>query len=340
MAFSSLPRAGTHSDAEAQSRGEPWITIAGASRNDAGQALPGAGKHIVFVTGDEEYRSEEGMPMLAQILAKRHGFTCTVLFAINPESGEIDPALQTNIPGLHQLASADLMVMFTRFRELPDADMQHIIDYTNSGKPIIGLRTATHPFSYSRGPEGPNARYDWRSKVEGFIGGYGRLVFGETWVNHHGHHGQESTRGLVNGLEKDHPIAKGVDDVWGPTDVYGIRDLPADAKVILYGQTLAGMEPESLPNYDKSVMPIAWTRAYPSSSGIESRVFFTTMGAAVDLESEGLRRLLVNAVYWTTGIEDQIPDRADVEYVSPFSPTYFGFGKHKTGVKPADVLRR
>ena len=298
---------------------------------------PGRGKHIVFVTGDEEYRSEEGMPMLARILAERHGFTCTVLFAVHPETGEIDPSLQTNIPGLEELASADLMVLFTRFRELPDEDMQHIIDYTNSGKPIIGLRTASHPFNYTRDPESPYAVYDFRSTAAGYEGGYGRMVFGETWVDHHGDHGSESTRGVVNGLLEDHPITNGIEDVWGPTDVYGIRDLPDDAEVVLYGQTLRGMQPDSPPNLEKSVMPIAWTRRYRTDNGDTARVFFTTMGAAVDLESEGLRRLLVNAVYWALDMDDAIPERANVDYIAPYAPTFFGFGGHKSGVKPANL---
>jgi type 1 glutamine amidotransferase len=97
------------------------------------------------------------------------------------------------------------------------------------------------------------------------------------------------------------------------------------------------MEPESPPNYAKPVMPIAWMRHYPmrDSAGKSARVFFTTLGAAVDLESEGLRRLLVNAVYWATEMEDRIPDRADVDYVRPYAPSFFGFGKHRPGIKPA-----
>ena len=92
---------------------DPWIVFKGTDG-------PGRGKHIVFVTGDEEYRSEESMPQLAKILAVRHGFTCTVLFAIDPATGEIDPMVLDNIPGLAALDTADLMVLFTRFRDLPD----------------------------------------------------------------------------------------------------------------------------------------------------------------------------------------------------------------------------
>src|SRR4029077_19657060 len=108
------------------------------------------GKHIVLVSGDEEYRSEEGLPQLGKILAKRHGFTCTVLFAIDPKDGTINPNV-SNIPGLEALTTADLMIILTRFRDLPDEQMKHIIDYVESGRPIIGLRTATHAFNIKKG---------------------------------------------------------------------------------------------------------------------------------------------------------------------------------------------
>src|SRR5512142_1612246 len=100
-----------------------------------------SGKHIVLLSGDEEYRSEEALPMLAKILAVRHGFKCTVLFAINPADGAITPTVLTNIPGMQALDSADLCFLSLRFRELPDDQMKHFVDYLNAGKPIIGLRT-------------------------------------------------------------------------------------------------------------------------------------------------------------------------------------------------------
>src|SRR5947209_6875683 len=89
----------------------------------SGKAGPGKGKNIVLIAGDEEYRSEEQMPMLGQILAERHGFNCTVLFAVNRETGRINPNELSNIPGMDKLDTADLVILQTRFRELPDADM-------------------------------------------------------------------------------------------------------------------------------------------------------------------------------------------------------------------------
>src|SRR5688572_24471679 len=78
---------------------------------------PGKGKHVVLVSGDEEYRSEEALPQLGKILAVRHGFKCTVLFPIDPADGTIHPGV-SNIPGLEALRTADLLVIFTRFRDL------------------------------------------------------------------------------------------------------------------------------------------------------------------------------------------------------------------------------
>lgn len=299
-----------------------------------GNEGPGKGKHIVLVSGDEEYRSEEALPMLGKVLATHHGFRCTVLFAIDPETGEINPEVQTNIPGLHHLESADMMVLFTRFRELPDEQMKYIVDYTNAGKPVMGLRTATHAFSYSRNLDSPYAKYSHNSKE--FDGGYGKQVLGETWINHHGHHGKESARGVIDEAMKNHPILKGVDDLWGPSDVYGVTELTGDAQVLVHGQVLVGMEPTDAPKPDTVTMPMAWIKTYTDEEGNTSRVFATTMGASVDLESEGLRRLLVNGCYWCMEMDDAIPEKSIVDYVGEYTPTFFGFGTFKQGVRPAN----
>jgi len=302
-----------------------------------GKDGPGKGKHIVFISGDEEYRSEEGLPMLARILAVRHGFKCTVLFPVNPSDGTIDPNNQTNIPGLSALQSADMMVILARFREPPADQMKYIVDFVNAGKPVFGLRTATHSFAISRDKQSPYAKWDWRSKE--WPGGFGQQVLGDTWVNHHGSHGKESTRGVINEPMKGHPILKGVADIWGPTDVYSIAHLPKDAAILVYGQVLEGMKPDDKPLAGKKnepMMPLVWVRNYTSESGKTARIICTTMGASMDLQSEDLRRLCVNACYWGMGLEDKIPARSDVAYVGEYKPTPFGFGKYTQGVKPAD----
>jgi type 1 glutamine amidotransferase len=313
----------------AMSFGGDWVTYEGKSG-------PGKGKHIVFVTGDEEYRSEEGMPMLAKILAVRHGFKCTVLFALNPADGTIDPNNATNIVGLSNLKDADMMVLFTRFREPPDDQMKYIVDFVNAGKPLIAIRTATHAFQFSN-KNSPYAKWDWRNKE--YEGGFGQQIVGETWVSHHGNHKVESTRGVINEQMKDHPILRGVSDIWGPSDVYGVTHLPNDAKVLVYGQVLKGMKPTDEPvegPKNNPMMPLIWIREVKQESGNISRVLGTTIGAATDLENEDLRRLFVNACYWGMHMENKIPARANVNYVGEYNPTFFGFGGFKKGTKPSD----
>jgi len=303
-----------------------------------GKAGPGKGKHIVLLAGDEEYRSEEVMPMLGRILAFRHGFKCTVLFSINASDGTIDPLTKDNIPGLEALDTADLCVMLLRFRELPDPQMKHFVDYLNTGKPIIGLRTSTHAFSYDKDKQSPYAKYDWRSKD--WPGGFGQQVLGDTWIDHHGSHGQQSTRGVINRELAGHPILRGVEDIWGPTDVYAIVHLPRDAKVLVYGQVLAGMKPTDPPvegPKNNPMMPLVWLREYRNEAGRVNQIVTTTMGASPDLQSEGLRRVLVNACYWALGLADKIPAKSDVSYVGEYKPTWFGFGKFTKGLKPADL---
>jgi hypothetical protein len=302
----------------------------------AGQ-MYAAGKHIVLVSGDDEYRSEEGLPQLARILSTRHGFQCTVLYAIDPKDGTIRPDLHTNIPGLEALDTADLMVLLIRFRDLPDSQMKHIVDYVESGRPIIGLRTATHAFELKSSPT--YARYSWNSKE--WDGGFGRQVLGETWIDHHGHHGKQSTRGILVSSELQHPILHGIrdGDIWGPTDVYEVRlPLGGDSRPLVLGQVLEGMQPNDPPVTGKQndpMLPVAWVKSYTGARAKMARVFTTTMGASQDLLNEGVRRMIVNACYWAMGME--VPARSEVDLVGEYHPLPFGFGTFQKGLKPAEL---
>lgn len=309
---------------------DPWVIYEGS-------AGPGKGKHIVLIAGDEEYRSEESMPMLARILATHHGFKCTVLFSTNRTSGEVDPTEQTHIPGMHILDSADMMVCLLRFRELPDNDMAHFVNYVKSGKPILGIRTSTHAFAYSRNKQSPYAKYSYNSQE--WPGGFGRQVLGDTWINHHGQHGKQSTRGVLESAHIDHPILIGVRDVWGPTDVYGVRNLPSSATVLLRGAVLDGMAPTSKPvsgAQNEPMMPLAWTRELLQDNGGKQRVICSTIGASMDCESADLRRFFVNACYWGLGLESKIEAGSSVDIVGKYEPTAFGFDKFQRGKRARD----
>jgi len=295
------------------------------------------GKHIVLISGDEEYRSEESLPQLAKILAARHGFRCTVLFAIDRKDGTINPGQLDNIPGLEALDSADLMVLLTRFRDLPDDQMKHVADYIESGKPIVGIRTATHAFQLRS--SATYGKYNWDAPD----GGFGRVVLGETWIRHHGQHGKQSTRGILNPKEAQHPILRGIrdGDIWSKTDVYETRlPLPGDSRVLVFGQVLSGMNPNDPPAAGKvndPMMPIAWVKSFTGSKGKKARIFTTTLGTSEDLLTEGNRRLLVNACYWALSLEGQVKEKANVDLVGEYHPTPFGFGTQVKGLRPADL---
>ncbi len=335
-----------------------WLTLAGKKDQP----------NIVLVSGDEEYRSEEALPQMAKILNTHHGFNCTVLFAQDPEKpGIINPNYLHNIPGLEQLATADLMIIFTRFRALPDEQMQLVDAYLKSGKPVIGIRTATHAFNFKEGKIATQfAHYgNYHDGETEWKDGFGRLVLGEKWISHHGHHKHQSTVGVPAPNQEKHSILNGIGpaEIWGPTDVYGVRlPLPGDAQPIVLGQVTnrAGEYDEADPLYgmrptdtevagvdekrdldlNNPMMPIAWTKSYQLPDGKKGKAFASTIGSSTDLLSEGTRRMLVNAVFWS--LDKSVPAKAKVDLVGDYQPTAYAFVKEQhwidKNLKVADLV--
>lgn len=297
-------------------------------------AASGAGDdapHVVLISGDEEYRTEETMPMLAKILSQKHGFRCTVLFAFGPAGADyIDSNNQQGLRGLESLKDADLMIIGTRFRKPDKAGAEYITAFLNAGKPIIGIRTSTHAFN-----------------GDGNFGGikygeFGRKILGEQWVSHHGRHKKEGCRGVLVESRKDHPILNSVTDVFAPSDVYGVIHLTDDDDVLMLGAVTASLDPQSAaidgPKNDP-MQPLAWIHPYVAPNGTDGKSFCTTAGASVDFVSEDLRRMVVNAAYFLT--DRDVPGKADVDFVDPFYPSFYGFIREKgywkdANLKPAD----
>ena len=295
----------------------------------------GEGRQLVFLTGDEEYRSEEGLVQLARILAVRHGFKCTVLFSLDPQTGTINPNINSSLAGAEALQSADAIVMGLRFREYPDDTMKYFVDAYLAGKPIIGLRTSTHAFKYGENSKSRYKEYSYNSKK--WPGGFGRQVLGETWVKHWGTNHKEATRGLIEPAAKDHPVLRGVGEIFGDSGAYFVE--PAeDCTVLVRGQVLDGTASDSPPlegEKNEPMQPVVWTRTHKNAAGKTNKIVCTTMGAATDLADENLRRLLVNGVYWALG--DEVPEKADVEVVGGFNPSDYSFDGYRRGVRPADL---
>ncbi len=312
---------------------EPWLTYRGA------EGL-GKGKRIVLIAADQEYRSEQSMPMLAKILSTHHGFDCTVLFGVN-ERGEVDPTMpvypekgkefkEHHIPGLEHLASADLVIFFPRLLTLPMTERQQIVRYIDSGKPIISIRTGNHGF---------HAPLPY--KIAGKNVRWGEDVLGGTFLNHHGRWQADSTRGTLVPEQRNHPILIGVGDIWGKSDVYRTykegASLPADCTALVWGQPLMGRNHDDAPNPELEPLPVAWFKHWQTSEGKKARVFHSTMGSAHDFKSPGLRRLIINAAYWAMGLEADITATRSVEIVGSYEPLDSGFDYPQLGVVPKAI---
>ena len=306
---------------------EQWLTY-------SGEDGPGKGKHIVFIAADQEYRSEQALPMLAKMLAKHHGFHCTVLFSVN-DKGEVDPtkkirwedkSVTHDIPGLEHLEKADLVVIFSRLISLPEKQIQHIYKYLDSGKPVIGIRTANHGF----------IGFDY--KKDGKRIDFGEDILGGSFREHHGRWMADSTRGIIVEKNKDHPVLKGVTDVWGLSDVYRTYkeggSLPAVCTTLLDGQPLKGRKPDDDPNPKLIALPVAWVKTWTNDKGKTARLFHATMGSAEDYRNAGLRRLTANAAYWCLELEAQIDPKSKVNIVGEYKPLGSGFDYAKLKLVP------
>ena len=293
---------------------------------------PAKGKKLVFIASDHEYRSEETLPALARIMAVHHGFDCTVLFGLD-EKGEIK-AGASNIPGLEALKDADGAIIFTRFLALPPEQMKHIDDYLNRAGPVVGLRTATHGFNY-RNDKDPYYKYHFRYGGEDYKSGFGHQVLGQTWVGHYGRNHQQSTRITIIEKQKGNPILRGVKDVHVQAGGYNAEP-QKDWNILTMAQPLMSMDFDGKPDATKPPMASEWTRMYSGKGGKKGRAFTSLYGASEDILNDGYRRLIVNGIYWSVGLEDQIKADSKIDFVGPYKPnTFKGGGNEAKGIKPA-----
>ena len=300
--------------------------------HDADSKGIGAGKHIVFLAGDHEYRSEETQPAIARLMARHHGFKCTVLFNVDSE-GYIEPG-NNNMPGLEVLKTADLAVVFLRFQDFPDEQMQHFVDYLDRGGPVVGLRTSTHAFQIKKNKT--FARFDTKYEGKEFEKGFGRQILGETWVSHYGKNHIMSTRHIILDTAKEHPIMRGVTNPWAQSGGYWVDPMP-DSVVLTHSQPLESMDKDADPAEGKKPCPGVWTRTYKSKSGTEGRVFTTTSGCSEDILDDDFRRMVVNGCLWAAGMEEKISADAEMSLVGPYHPTTFSNLGYRLDVKPHDM---
>lgn len=294
------------------------------------------GPHIVFVIGDEEYRSEESMPMLARILQRELKARITLCFPVD-SAGNINPNVNNNIAGLEALETADLMVAYLRWRKLPAAQLKYITDYVEKGKPVVGFRTSTHSFLYENNPELAYLNNEWPASL-----------WGQQWIVHHGHFddGKNPLTAVSLRAGTKSPILRGVKPFLAYSWLYhvdgGKWKLQGDYSVLLDGKSLKSkheMEGK-LVEYPLN-QPVAWTKTYASKSGKKGRVFFTTLGHPFDFLDENMRKLAVQGIYWALGKENQIPYQGiKVHWEGTYQPNNSGFGqKYKQQMKAYQILK-
>lgn len=229
--------------------------------------------HLVFVVGENEYRSEETMPELAQVLTDHYGFQTTVLIDDVLQGGE-----ENSINGLDALETADLLVMYLRFRQLPDSQLALLQKYIDRGGHIFAFRTTTHAFAYEE--EDPRAT-KWNN--------FGARELGAPWIYHYGHEARTEAT-----LVGDHTILTGVSPTFHVRSwtYHVLPDYPPkDAQILVTGRPIFQ---EGERGNEETVNPIAWTHTH-SGGG---RVFTTTMGHPEDFTVSDFRRLVVNGIYW------------------------------------------
>ena len=295
----------------------------------------GLGKNIVFIASDHEYRSEESLPALAKILAKRYGFTCTVLWALD-DKDYILPG-SSNLHGLDVLDNADLMVIFTRFSDFDDEEMQHIDKYLKRGGPVVGFRTATHAFNIKNHPQWGHYDFAYNGPMKEWHKGFGKLVLGETWVGHYGTNHKQATKLVIDEAQKQHPIMRGVKNPWAQSGAYEVYPEEMNATVLARCEVLNGMTPDSPVDVTKKPLAAAWVRDYQLPEGKMGRAFATVHGASEDLLSKDFRRMAINAIFWAAGMEAQIKPNSNIDFVGPYKPTTFNFDGYKANVKPSDL---
>lgn len=321
---------------------EVKMTSGAGTLNFSGGEGLGKGKHVVLLAGDEEYRSEEVMPIIAKILAEKHGFETTVLFSAD-EDGTINPTATGSLMGAEALDKADALVMLIRFRNWNDETMGKFKAAIDRGVPVVAMRTSTHAFNIKK--DSKWAEWSWNHST----GGFGRKVLGETWLTHWGVHKKEATKTVVEPGSEKNAVLKGVGEIFGDTDVYEAAP-PADATILHRGIVLKGMNPTDEPAvYEKKTkaggtqkvnepaMPVAWTREVKNEAGTTNKILTTTMGAATEIVDEDFRRLIVNGVYWGLGLE--VPEKAEVPISGEFVPTKYGFKGFQQGKKAADFVK-
>ncbi len=307
---------------------------------------------MVFLAGDDEYRSEESLPMLAKMLERDFGFETVVGFSVD-EEGYVRPVEQTSLTMTEELADADLLVFYLRFRNLPEERFAHLLDYFGSGRPIVAFRTSTHAFRFGHDPAMEGWGFQSNPDQPNSYGGGGLLreLLGQKWITHHGHFDDGKaplTRVTVREGAAGHPVLRGVSSFDAYSWLYHVEGggdtFAGEPELLLNGEALKSQKIErGQTDRFPLVNPVAWTLFRTGFEDGKGRVFTTTLGHPYDFRDPSMRRLSVQGMLWALGREDLIPeDGVRSDTVGPFEPNNSG-GRpdaFKQDMRPEDFTGR
>lgn len=255
-----------------------------APRGFAADAKPGAGKKIVFLVAESEYHAATTIPEFAKQIQEKYGFQCEVLLGSQDDK---DPN-RHYLPHMEKLKDADLIVIQVRRRALPKEQMAALRAYVDSGKPVIGIRTASHAFSMQAPkPLKPGAKASPAPKIpEGLEQwpGFDKEIMGCFYQNHYGK-AAGNTIVTVNPEKKNHPILAGVPEKFeSPSWLYKIEPVEPTAEILMRGK-IEGKDAEAV--------------VMTNTPAKGNRVVYTTLGHEDDYKIPAFQRILINSVFWT-----------------------------------------
>lgn len=225
-------------------------------------------KKVVTLAGDGEYESHLTMkPVIDRIRALGD---IEVDYRTPDVTDDYPLFPESTFGGLEALADADLLIMYTRFRILPDDETEAIANYLAGGGNLLALRTSSHAFR----PVPESQWFNWTT-------GFGRDVIGSEWIAHHGH---KSTTEVTQ--VADHQILRDVPSRFTVGSWLYVTRPPVDATVLLCGEPVD-------PEIEPTPSPVAWVREHGAQ-----RTFYTSLGSQTDLQREDVLQLISNAAEW------------------------------------------
>jgi nicotinamidase-related amidase/type 1 glutamine amidotransferase len=229
--------------------------------------------HAVFLIGEDEYQTEQSLPEFAKTQLEPRGVRVTLVKA--------DAKNKNLFPGIEVLADADLLLLSVRRRTPSPEQLKVVRDYLESGRPLVGIRTASHAFALKGKDEG------WPLFDSEVLGG-----------DYQGHYDNEPKKGPPtvchpqDGVAK-HPILRGVPESFESVyTLYRNKQLAKGTTPLIWGTFGESRAREH----------VAWTNTYKGA-----RIFYTSLGGVEDFKNESFARLLTNGVFWA--MEQPVPAR-------------------------------